>query len=262
MTQGSPPIAKPRSRVAATLKALVRARITAGLLVVLPIWVTVLLVRFVFGAMRDASLWAVLGALENTWFQEHVFKIATPNETLEVEQLLRDHPYLDWGLAVFSVLLTILLLYAIGLFAANFFGRRIIGWLETLVDKVPLVKTVYRSCKQILNTLAGGQAQSFQRVALVPFPNELTRSVGFITNNLTDAVTGDELCSIFIPTTPNPTTGFVFVLKRADIIEVNWSVEEAIKVIMSGGLLSPDYVTMVVQAARRPGSAAGEVHRA
>lgn len=262
MTQGSPPITKPRSRVAATLKALVRARVTAGLLVVLPIWVTVLLVRFIFGAMRDASLWAVLGALENTWFQEHVFKIAKPDAPFDVDQLLRDHPYLDWGLAIFAVLLTVLLLYAIGLFAANFFGRRIIGWLETLVDKVPLVKTVYRSCKQILNTLAGGQAQSFQRVALVPFPNELTRSVGFITNNLTDAVNGDELCSVFIPTTPNPTTGFVLVLKRADIIEVNWSVEEAIKVIMSGGLLAPDYVTMVVQAARRPGSAAGEVQRA
>ncbi|MBP9026087.1 MAG: hypothetical protein KBH81_08090, partial [Phycisphaerae bacterium] len=71
------------------------------------------------------------------------------------------------------------------------------------------------------------------------------RTVGFITNTFKDSLTGEELCSVFIATTPNPTTGFVFVLRRSDLIEVDWSVEEAIKMAVSAGILSPPNITMM-----------------
>jgi uncharacterized membrane protein len=154
-------------------------------------------------------------------------------------------PVVQWSIWGFAVVLTFFVLYMIGLLAANMIGRRIIDWVDYLVSRVPFVKTIYTALKQIVGLFSGKQSQGFQRVALVPFPNELTRSIAFITNTFKDSVTGEELCAAFIATTPNPTTGFVFVLKRTDIIEVDWTVEEAVKAIMSGGILSPSNVTMI-----------------
>jgi uncharacterized membrane protein len=237
---------QPKSRVAATLKALFRTRVTAGLLVVLPIWLTVLLLKFVFQLMRDSSQWVVLALLENEWFQENVVKLDVEGgQTLDVDKLLTEHPLLDWGLAISSVFLTIVILYGIGVFAANLVGRRVIYTFENVVDQVPLVKTIYRSSKQILQTFSGEQSKSFQRVALVPFPQEKMRSVGFVTAICKDSITSEELASVFIPTTPNPTTGYLQILKRKDLVELDWSVEDAVRTIMSGGILRPDFLTIV-----------------
>lgn len=235
-----------RSRVTATLKALFRARVTAGLLVVLPIWITVLLVKFLFELMRDSSRWVVLAVLETQWFQEHLVKVKLPADK-PLDVILAENPELDWGIAVFSVLLTIAMLYGIGLFSANIFGRRLVSSFERFVARVPMVKTVYTSSKQILATLAGDQTQSFRRVALVPFPHEKMRCLGFVTSVFSDSLTGEELACVFIPTTPNPTTGYLQILKRADLVELNWTVEQAVQTIMSGGILRPDYLTIVPQ---------------
>ncbi len=235
-----------KSRVAATLRALLRTRIMAGLLVVLPIYVTIWLLLVLFRLMRDSSQWVVLALLDNKWFQGHVWKLDIEGgQTLDVDRLLTEHPVLDWGIAVVSVLLTIIILYAIGVFAANIFGRRIIDLFESFLGKVPLVKTVYRALKQIMATFAGEQSQSFQRVALIPFPQEKMRSVGFITAIFNDSVTGEELAAVFIPTTPNPTTGYLQILKRKELVELDWSVEDAVSTIMSGGILRPDFLTIV-----------------
>jgi uncharacterized membrane protein len=130
-------------------------------------------------------------------------------------------------------------------FAANIVGRRTIDLFESFVDRVPLVKTVYRALKQILATFAGEQSQEFQRAALVPFPQEKMRSVGFITAIFKDSITGEELAAVFIPTTPNPTTGYLQILKRKELVELDWSVEDAVRTIMSGGILRPDFLTIV-----------------
>lgn len=276
---------KPRgSRIGATLKALVRTRVTAGLLVVLPVWITLLLIKFVFSAMRDSSLWVVEGYLRSPfgrdWFlQEWVVEKPTDyniwaagrdptsefllteripvaekldfledrlGQSIETAQFFEMLPKtVEWGTAIAAVLLTIVILYVVGLFAANIFGRRIIGTLESVVDRVPLVKTIYRSSKQILSTFAGEQSQNFQRVALVPFPQEKMRSVGFITATFSDSLTGEELAAVFIPTTPNPTTGYLQILKRSELVELDWSVEDAVRTIMSGGILRPDFLTIV-----------------
>lgn len=85
--------------------------------------------------------------------------------------------------------------------------------------RVPLVKTVYHALKQIFSSFAGDQTQNFQRVALVPFPQDRMRSVGFVTNVFKDSVTGEELCTVFIATTPNPTTGYLQIVRRCEITE-------------------------------------------
>jgi uncharacterized membrane protein len=293
------PVARPhrrKSRVAATLKALLRTRIMAGLLVVLPIYVTIWLLTVVFRLMRDSSLWVVEaylrsrlgeGLLERwqvpkpagyaTWPEaKEAFKQAgvtqiPVTERLDFLEFRLGHPpemqdffdllpaTVQWGTAIVAVLLTIIILYAIGLFAANLLGRRVINAFESALDKVPLVKTVYRSTKQILATFAGEQSHEFQRAALVPFPQEKMRCVGFITAIFNDSVTGEELATVFIPTTPNPTTGYLQILKRKELVELDWSVEDAVRTIMSGGILRPEFLTIV--PGTRPAAALPETRQ-
>lgn len=244
------------SRVGATIKALLRTRITTGILTILPLLVTLWVVRLIFGWMRDASGWAVKAALltpaGKPYLEQLHFDFTRWEKITQLgliptqEQFFEFMPWhVRWAIAIFSVLLTIFILYVIGLFSANIFGRRFIEWLEQLVDRVPLVKTVYRGLKQILSNFSGDQTQTYQRVALVPFPEASMRAVGFITNIFKDSVTGAELCTVFIATTPNPTTGYLQVLKRKDITELNWSVEEAIRCVMSAGILKPEFLTIV-----------------
>lgn len=243
-----------RGAIAATIRALFRTRVSAGLLVVLPIYITYLLVMFVFSIMRDSSQWLVEAYLTSEagkWVREalriDLQRIAARLGHDPSPAELFDHlpTYLQWGISIFSVLLTIFILYAIGLFAANMVGRRVIDFFEWALDRVPLVKTVYRSSKQILTTFTGEQSQSFQRVALAPFPDKSMRCVCFVTNSFRDTVTDDELCTIFIPTTPNPTTGYLQVIPRGELTEMPWSVEEGVRTIMSAGILTPQFITIV-----------------
>ncbi len=263
---GSPsPAPAKRSRFWATMRALIRARITAGLITILPIMITYWLVKFVFELMRDASQWVVIGVLEARWgsaFLEKMIDVETQQRLLRAKSLggggyatLPDafhaegvallSPAVQWGIAIFSVLLTVFILYSVGLFTANIVGRRFLYMAEAFVERVPLVKTVYGSTKQILSTLTGDQTERFQRVALVPFPQEKMRCVAFITATFRDSISGEELCSVFIPTTPNPTTGYLQILKRKELVELDWSVEQAVQVIMSGGILRPNFLTIV-----------------
>ncbi len=253
--------ARPASRVISTLKAVFRARITTGLLVVLPVYVTFLLVRFVFELMRDASQWLVEAYLTSEFGVgvRQILKIdlqtlsATLGHNPTPAEIVAALPaWVQWGISIFSVLVTMFLLYAIGLFAANVFGRRLLLRLERMVDHLPFVKTVYRSSKQILETFAGDQTTNFQRVALIPFPQERMRCVGFITSTFLDSVSGDELATVFIPTTPNPTTGYLQIVRRAELVELDWSVEDAVRTIMSGGILRPDFLTIVPGVATTP----------
>ena len=136
-------------------------------------------------------------------------------------------------------------LYFFGAIATNVAGKRIVRLGESVVERVPIVPVIYHASKKVLETLVGDSARPFQRVVLAPFPNKETASVGFVTRETKDMHTGAVLLTVFVPTAPNPTTGFVFVIKPADVVEVNWSAEEAIKIIMSGGVLMPESIPMV-----------------
>lgn len=242
--------------IGATLRALFRTRVTAGLLVVLPIYVTVLLIRFIFDLLRDSSRWLVEIYLTSSWGTALREKLGI--NLAAMEQQLGHRPTADeiyemipgwsqWAISIFCVFLTIFLLYSVGLFTANFFGRRLVFTFERIVDRLPFVKTIYRATKQILATFTGGQSQNFQRVALIKFPQDRMRCVGFITSVFRDSLTDEELATVFIPTTPNPTTGYLQIVRRAELVELNWSVEDAVRTIMSGGILRPDFLTIVAK---------------
>ncbi len=209
------------------LRVLLRTRIVAGLITLIPIWVTWVVVSFLFNAMKSVTEPVA------RWFADYVHKTRPEITAYEA--------YLDWIVPVLAVLLTLSLLYMLGLLTASVFGRRIIEVVERVFEQVPLVKQVYRSTKQIVLTLGGGQSHKarFKRVVLVKFPHPGMRCIGFLTSVMKDADTGRPMASVFISTTPNPTTGYMQIIPLEDVSETDWSVEEAVKLLMSGGILSP-----------------------
>lgn len=200
--------------------------------------------------MRDASLWVVEGLLANGFAAPLLQRWGVTVQDLDAKGLEALPLGVQWGVGVFAVLLTIGLLYTVGLITSNIVGRRVVGAAEGLVDRLPLIKTVYRACKQVLEAFTGEQAKAFQRVCLVPFPSDRVRSVGFITAVARDRTTGEELCAVFHATTPNPTTGYVFVTRRSDLVELDWTVEEAIKVVISGGVMTPASLPFAIPPGR------------
>lgn len=280
--------ARRRSSVLSAMRALLRTRMVAGLLTVIPIWVTWVVASFVFDSMKSATepvAW---------WFanrvQQETKTVPLPQERkLEVqreliEQVVTDlvarstsaaeipddekrivvdeivrkmsyvidevpeapagllnERYLVWIVPLLAVLFTLFLLYALGLLTASVFGRRMIMLVERLFQKVPLVKQVYGSTKQVVLTLGGGEmhAAKFKRVVLVEFPHPGMKCIAFLTAVMKDADTGRPMASIFIATTPNPTTGYMQIVPLQDVSETDWTVEDAVKLLMSGGILSP-----------------------
>lgn len=236
-------------------KRRLRTRLTAGLILVIPIWVSVLLIGFVFGLMRDASLWIVEALLLSPWSASGLESVGISSSAVRSDGIEALPSAAQWILAVFSAFLTIALIYVLGLITTNIVGKRVVHGVEALVDRVPFVKTIYRASKQVLETFAGESTQSFQRVVSAPFPSPQARTVGFVTRITRDPVTGEEMCAVFIPTAPNPTTGFVLMINRNELIDLDWTVEEAVQVVMSAGVLMPDGVSSVDRSARSQATA-------
>jgi uncharacterized membrane protein len=148
--------------------------------------------------------------------------------------------YVDWIVPVAAVLLTLFSLYLLGLLTTNVIGRRFVRLFERLFEGLPLVKTVYGSTNRIILTLAGGsESMHFQKVVLVEFPRPGMKCIAFLTSMIEDTDAGRKMATVFISTTPNPTTGYMQILPLNEVSETGWTVEEAVKVLMSGGILSP-----------------------
>lgn len=230
--KGSPspaPPAEPR-RLWHAVRALLRTRLVAGLLTVIPIWVTWVIVKFVFDTMKAATEPLVQKAAE---------LVIRANQGLVTQQVQR---YVAWIVPLLAVLLTLFILYMLGMLTASVFGRRLIQMVERAFGKLPLVKTIYNATKQIVVTFGGGQSVNFQRVVLVEFPRPGMKCVAFLTSVMKDRDSGREMATVFIATTPNPTTGYVQIVPLEEVSETNWSVEETVRMLMSGGILSPPSV--------------------
>lgn len=239
-----PPVLGPWARLQLSVRTLLRTRLTTGLLTILPIIITFWLVRVLFIWLRDASMWVVEAYLLSPWGRTTLESWRVSPEQLRTLGVGALPGPIGWAVSILSVLLTFILLYLCGLFMALYVGRRVLAAIEHLFDRVPIVKSIYRLLKQVAELFTSDQRQQFQRVALVKFPNSETRVVSFITNSLRDPNTGAELITVFMPTTPNPTTGFLFCLPRNEAIEVDWTVEEAFKMIISGGIVLPSRFTI------------------
>jgi uncharacterized membrane protein len=139
-----------------------------------------------------------------------------------------------------GVILTLLVIVLTGVFAANFFGQKIIDAWERMLIRIPVVKTIYGSVKQVSDTLLSGKGHAFRKVLLVRYPHPQAWSLAFQTNVPDEVmrVLPDEHVAVFIPTTPSPVNGFYFYVKKSEVIELNVPVDRALKYIVSMGVAS------------------------
>ena len=137
-----------------------------------------------------------------------------------------------------SLALFILFVYALGLITAHIIGRRLIVFGENIIMGIPLLKTIYGISKQVVSSFVNQNRETFKSVALVEFPKPGVRTFGFITGSIEDTQ-GQKCYKVFVPTTPNPTSGFFLIVSQDAIQHTSISVEDCIKMIVSGGIISP-----------------------
>lgn len=143
-----------------------------------------------------------------------------------------------------GLLLTLILILVCGFFAANFIGKKIIPWIEKLWLKLPLVRQIYLPAKQLIDFIFSKEKAAFKKVVLIQYPRQGTYSVGFITNEGFEEAkkkTGKDLVTVFIGGTPSPFTGFFVLIPKEEIIILDISIEDGMKLIISGGVLTPTY---------------------
>ena len=150
--------------------------------------------------------------------------------------------YIGYRIPGLGLLLFIVVLYFVGMITSNVLGRRIISVFDRVMSKIPLAKTAYQVGKQISDTLALPEKQIFKKAVLVDYFQPDAWVIGFVTGEITDEKTGSTLLKIFIPTVPNPTSGFLVILKESQTKSPNWTVEEAMKMVISGGIIGPDRI--------------------
>lgn len=193
-----------------------RRYLIAGLLVWLPIWVTILVFKFLIDAM------------DNT--------LALIPAAYQPDKLLGFH------IPGLGVIVSLTVLIVTGMLVSNFIGRHLVALGEYILIRIPLVRSVYMATKQVLETVFSSKGQAFRKVLLVEYPRKGLWSIAFQTGQgsteLNNALHSD-LVSIFIPTTPNPTSGFLMMLPRNEVIELEMSVDEALKFVISLGVIQP-----------------------
>jgi uncharacterized membrane protein len=141
-----------------------------------------------------------------------------------------------------GVLLSLLILFATGLITANFIGQRMLQFSESLLGRIPVVKSIYNSVKQVSDTLFSSNGHAFRQALLVQYPREGSWTIAFMTGrpggDVVNHLPGDYV-SVYVPTTPNPTSGFFLMMPQKDVIVLNMSVDEALKYIISMGVVAP-----------------------
>lgn len=154
------------------------------------------------------------------------------------------HAWLGYDIPGLGVLFSLFFVYTCGLLMQYYIGKRIVSFYEYLLSKVPIISGLYNSLKQLITTLFSSQGKHFQDVVLVQYPRVGMYSFAFVTNNNNYMKITEEsdLVSIFLPSTPNPTTGFYLLIPKSDVLLVNLTVEEAFKVIMSAGIVTPTMI--------------------
>ncbi len=187
-----------------------------GLLVLVPLFITVWVISGLVGMMDQSLL-----LLPETW---------------------RPKAQLGLDIPGMGAILTLLIIFVTGVIATNFFGKRLILVWEALLAKVPVVKSIYASVKQVSDTLFSDSGNAFRQAVLVQFPRPGAWTIAFVTGkpggDVANHLSGDYL-SVYVPTTPNPTGGYFLMLPRADVVELDMSVDEALKYIISMGVVAP-----------------------
>lgn len=203
-----------------------QAMFLTGLLTLLPIWLVWVVFKFVFGLLSDISR-PLIGPL--------AAGIAAADPRL-LGWLAE-----SWVQTAIALVATIAFIVLVGALVRRAVGQKLLAWSEKIIARIPLAKTIYGSARQLLDLLQT-KPDGTQRVVLIDFPHKEMKSVGFVTRILQDERTGQELAAVYVPTTPNPTSGYLEIVPVDRLTPTDWSVDEAMTFIISGGAVSPDKI--------------------
>ncbi|MEZ5603323.1 MAG: DUF502 domain-containing protein [Burkholderiaceae bacterium] len=169
--------------------------------------------------------------------------VTTMDQTLRLLPVQwQPHALLGRDVPGLGVVLTVLVVALTGLLARNFIGERLVVYWEALLGRIPIVRSIYSSVKQVSDTILSPNGQAFRRALLVQYPRPDVWTIAFQTGTPADEVrrrVGVEMVSVYVPTTPNPTSGFFLMVPRAETIDLNMSVDEALKYVVSMGVVAP-----------------------
>lgn len=201
-----------------TLFGSLRAYFLAGILVTAPISITIYL-TYSFLMFLDNKITPLIPAAYN------------PNS------------YLPFSMPGLGLIIAVVFFVAVGFFARNFLGRMLVGVSEYVVERVPVINTIYGAIKQIFETVMASQSDAFKEVVMFEYPRKGIWVMGFVTGRTKGEVqelTKTEVVNVFLPTTPNPTSGFLLFIPKKDLTFMDMTVEEGIKMIVSGGIITPE----------------------
>jgi uncharacterized membrane protein len=194
----------------------VRKWLLAGLLVVVPVAITIWVLQWIIGTLDQTLL-----ILPRAWHPDEIFKVHIPG---------------------FGVLLTLAILLIVGAVASNFVGKRLVSLGDRIVHRIPVVRSIYSSVKQVSDTLFSESGNAFRKAVLVQWPRPDVWTIAFVTGSpggdVANYLNGDYV-SVYVPTTPNPTGGYFVMLRKSDCIELKMSVDEALKYVVSMGVVAP-----------------------
>jgi len=150
--------------------------------------------------------------------------------------------YTGYSIPGLGIIIVILVLYLIGRTASNVLGKQLFGIIERITKRLPIINTTYQIGKQLSDTLSLPERQVFKKAVLVEMFRKDTWLAGFVTGKLIDKKKGESMIKVYVPTPPNPTSGFLLVVSESEIRDPGWTIDEAMKVVLSGGIIGPDFI--------------------
>ena len=202
-----------------------RKWLIAGLLVIVPLVITLGVLNWIIGTLDQT-----LAILPEAWQPDRLLGMHIPG---------------------FGVILTLLILLLVGGIASNFIGRKLVGWGDALVRRIPVVRSIFSSVKQVSDTVFSDSGNAFRTAVLVQWPREGVWTVAFVTGQPSGEVAAllrDEYVSVFVPTTPNPTGGYFVLVRKSECIELEMSVDAALKYIVSMGVVAPPDLALIEES--------------
>ena len=218
MANGQKPQRKKPAPKRVSMLAAMRGNFLTGLIIVAPVVITIYLT------------WTII---------EFVDARVVPL----VPEVYNPRTYIEYDIPGFGLFIFLIFTSVVGYFTRNLFGRQLVRIAEGWVDRLPIVRTIYNALKQIVETILSQSNTSFQKACLVEYPRRDIWAIAFISTETRGEIPGrvdePEMVSVFLPTTPNPTSGFLLFVPAADVVELDMTVEEAAKLVISAGLVTP-----------------------
>lgn len=209
------------------MKKTFRRTFLTGLFIVLPVLITFWVIGLLFSQVDAAITPTILNLI-------HLLSVGEWTEAA----------WVNWISPVVSLAVAVVIIWLIGLVGGNVLGRQLLRGLEHLMMQVPVVRSIYSATRQFIDTFSATKGQAFSRVVLVEYPRKGLWTLGLVTNETTGEVqarTAEHVVSVFLPTTPNPTSGWLVFVPEKDVVPLTMSVDDAFKMVVSGGVLSPPY---------------------